>query len=168
MADHHAETGALLGRAVPTPTLAELRPSPLGRDLRLLAGASRDSSSEAVHAAATRVLDVLLRPLAADDRPVPAWFWATGLGRLVARAERAAHRQGGLLATDEAADRLGTKPETVEAWLADGAIPSVRDEAGRPLVPLAAVERRRLVALDLVAARPTHGDVLLAQRPLAS
>lgn len=168
VADHHAATGSLLGRTAPRPTLAELRRSPLGQDLRLLAGASKGTSSETVQAAATRVLDLLLRPLAADDRTVPAWFWATGLGRMVARAERAAHGPGGLLTLDETADRLDTKPATVEGWLADGAIRSVPDEDGRPLLPRATVERRRLVALDLAGVPSCTNDVLLAERPLAS
>lgn len=168
VADHHAETGALLGRAGAPPTPAELRRSPLGRDLRLLAGATRESAPAAVQAAAIRVLDLLLRPLAADERPVPARFWTTGLGQVVARAERAVRSPSGLLTPDEAAARLGADRATVEAWLADGALPSVPDEDGRPLVPKAAVERRRLVALELVGVLRGSGDVLLAEHPLAS
>lgn len=168
VADHHAETGALLGRAVARPTPGDLRRSPLGHDLRLLTEASGGTAPEAIEAAATRVLDLLLRPVAGDERPVPTQFWATGLGRLVARAARAAHGPGGLLTPDEAAAGMGADRATVEAWLADGSIPSVPDEAGRPLVPRAAIERRRLVALELADARPEAGDVLLAERPLAS
>lgn len=168
IADHHAATGATLGRPIPTPTPAELRAGPLGRDLLLLAAADRGAPPAAVRAASARVLDLLLRPLALDERSVPAWFWTTGVGRLVARAERAVLAPGGLLTPAEAAARLGAERATVEAWLAAGLLASVGDEDGRPLVPSAAVEGRRLVALELVHDAPTMGDVMLAERPLAS
>lgn len=168
VAEHHAATSAALGRPTPAPRPAELRRSPLGRDLRLLAAADRDAAPAAVHEAATRVLDLLLRPLALDERPVPAWFWQTGIGQLVTRAERAVRAPGELLTSAQAASRLGADWATVEAWLADGLLPAVADEDGRPLVPCDVVERRRLVALELAGERSVLGDIVLAERPLAS
>jgi len=168
VAEHHAATGASLGRPIPAPTPAELRRSPLGRDLRLLAAADRDAAPAAVREAAARVLDLLLRPPALDERPVPTWFWRTGIGQVVARAERAVRAPGELLTPTEAASRLGADRETVEAWLADGLLSAVADEEGRPIVPSDVVERRRLVALELAGERSVLGDVMLAEHPLAS
>ena len=150
VAEHHRSLGAALGRATDPPTLAELQQSPLGRDLRLLAGADPTAApSTAIREAMARVKELLLRPLAADEYAVPEWFWATALGRLVARAERASHGSGGLLEPAEAAARLGVAPSSVERWLAEGSLMTIPDDAGRPLVPHDAVERRRAVARKL-------------------
>src|SRR3712207_4847720 len=98
VADHHRAPGAILGRAGDPPSLGELRESPLGRDLGLLARADRNGTAPtAIRAAARRVEGLLLRPLAMDDYAVPAWFWRTAVGRLLARAERTAHGANGLL-----------------------------------------------------------------------
>ena len=169
VADYYQLLGATLGRATDPPTLAELHQSPLGRDLRLLAGADPTAApATAVREAAARVKELLLRPLAADEYAVPEWFWATALGRLVARAERASHGPRGLVEPAEAAARLGVAPSSVERWLAEGSLAIVPDDAGRPLVPHDAVERRRAVARELPGEASPPGDVLVAERPLAS
>lgn len=148
----------MLGRAAPVPTLAELRRSPLGQELRLLARAGQagqgGAAAEETRAAAERVKETLLRPIAADDYAVPVWFGDTAVGRLLARAERVAFGPDGLLAPAEAAARLGVREAAVAGWLAEGTLPSVADEDGRPFVPRAAVERRRLVALAFAADSP--------------
>jgi hypothetical protein len=163
VADHHRGLGAALGRSADPPSLAELRASPLGQDLRLaVAGSGRPA-----RAAADRVVDLLLRPLAADDYTVPAWFWETALGRLLARAERAGRAPDGLLSAAAAAARLGVARAVVEEWLADGGIETVLAADGRPLVPFAAVERRLVVAAEIEGGPRPPADVLLAQSPAA-
>src|SRR3954465_4933319 len=87
--DHHRAVGAAIGKRSFSPSLAELRQSPLGQDLRLLAMAgSGDVSRDHVRETAGRVTDLLLRPLAAEGMVIPAWFWGTAIGRIVARAAR--------------------------------------------------------------------------------
>jgi len=163
VADHHRALGATIGRDAAAPSLVELRRSPLGQDLLLLSRARRRPlPPSTVAAASERVRAVLLRPLAADDYAVPPWFRATAVGRLLAAAERAAHGPGELLTPDQAAARLGVAPWQISAWTADGTLPSVADETGRLLVPSAAVERRRLVALAV--ADPEPDDVLVSLR----
>lgn len=168
VADHHRSLGALLGRPAFSPTIAELRQSPLGRDLRLLVTADRGTATSAtVRAAAERVAEVLLRPLAADGYAVPAWFWTTAFGRLLARVRRAEFQPDGLLSPAEASAWLGAEQTVVEGWLADGAIEAVADEQGQLLVSREAVARRRAVARELtVVDRPQ--DVLVDEHPLAS
>lgn len=152
VADHHRALGLAIGRRVFSPSIAELRQSPLGRDLRLLAAAARgDALPDAVRAAADRLREILLRPLAADHYAVPTWFWATEVGRIVARAERAA-ANGSLIPLGQAEARLGVAPGSLTPWLEDGALPWVPAETGEPLVRRSTIERLRLVAQ--VAARP--------------
>ncbi|HEU0114138.1 MAG TPA: hypothetical protein VFQ80_05655 [Thermomicrobiales bacterium] len=170
VADHHREIGALIGKRGFSPTLAELRQSPLGRDLRLLAGAAGgDASPATVDAAAARLRSLLLRPLASDDVHVPVWFWGTAIGRLTARAERNARGAAAFVSLPEASARLDVDRATLQAWIAEGALPIVPDEQGQPLIPCSAVERRRLIRLEFSVddlARPD--DVVLAERRLAS
>lgn len=165
VAEEHRALGALLGRVEEPPSLAELRRSPLGRDLRLLAEAGRTGDPAGALAAVRRVEGALLRPVAADGYAVPTWFRGTALGRLLAKAERAAHGDAGLLAPAEAAARLGVPAAAVEGWLAEGALGGVPAEGGGVLVPVAEVERRRAVARGLAG---SAGDVVIAERSLAS
>ena len=96
VADHHRTVGAAIGRRSFSPTLAELRQSPLGQDLRFLTLAGQhDTDQTQVREVASRVTDLLLRPLAADGMVIPAWFWDTAIGRIVARAARASARGPG-------------------------------------------------------------------------
>lgn len=170
VADHHRAVGAAIGKRSFSPSLAELRQSPLGQDLRLLAVAGYgDVSRDQVRETAARVSDLLLRPLAAEQMVIPRWFWFTAIGRIVARAARAAYGDDGLISVDEAADRLGIAPELVLGWAEDGAIASIPDEAGRPFVPRDAIERRRLVARELAGLRGHSGeDVLVREERMAS
>jgi hypothetical protein len=172
VADHHRTVGAAIGRRSFSPTLAELRQSPLGQDLRFLTLAGQHDTDETqVREAASRVTDLLLRPLAADGLVIPAWFWSTAIGRIVARAARASYGPGGLIDLAEAAQRLGVSPAIVSGWIVDGAIAALPDEQGRMLVPSDAIERRRLVALALdgALATATRGeDVLVHEERLAS
>jgi hypothetical protein len=171
VADHHRTVGAAIGRRSFSPTLAELRQSPLGQDLRYLTLADQHSDETQVREVASRVTDLLLRPLAADGMVIPAWFWSTAIGRVVARAARASYGPGGLIDLTEAAQRLGVSPAIVSGWTVDGAIAALPDEQGRMLVPSDAIERRRLVALALDSTLATAGrgeDVLVHEERLAS
>jgi hypothetical protein len=170
VADHHRAVGAAIGRRSFSPTLAELRQSPLGQDLRLLAAAGYgDVSRDHVRETAGRVTDLLLRPLAAEGMVIPAWFWDSAIGRIVGRAARVTYGDHGLMSAAEAADRLGVAPELVAGWMADGAIATIPDEAGRPLVPRDAIERRRLIARDLTGLQPELSeDILVSEERLAS
>lgn len=171
VADHHRTVGAAIGRRSFSPTLAELRQSPLGQDLRFLTLASQQSDETQVREVASRVTDLLLRPLAAEGMVIPAWFWSTAIGRIVARAARASYGPGGLIDLTEAAQRLGVSAAIVSGWTTDGAISALPDEQGRMLVPSDAIERRRLVALALDSTLVAAGrgeDVLVHEERLAS
>jgi hypothetical protein len=170
VADHHRAVGAAIGKRSFSPSLAELRQSPLGQDLRLLAVAGfGDVSRDHVRETAGRVTDLLLRPLAAEGMVIPAWFWGSAIGRIVARAARATYGDDGLMSIADAADRLGISPEFVAAWTADGAIVSIPDEAGRPMVPRDVIEKRRVVARELTGLQIDGGeDVLVREQRLAS
>lgn len=168
VADHHRALGALIGRRSFSPTIAELRQSPLGRDLRLLANAAAgDVPADGVRRAAERLADALLRPLAADEMPVPVWFWATAVGRLVARAEVASRGEAAFLSLAQAAARLEVGTETLRGWIADGGLPALPDGVGGWLVGRREVERRQAVRLALVDdLRPD--DLLPGEQRLAS
>lgn len=172
VADHHRAVGAAIGKRSFSPTLAELRQSPLGQDLRLLAVAgSGDVSRDHVRDTAGRVTDLLLRPLAAEGMVVPAWFWGSAIGKIVARAARVTYGDDGLMSITDAADRLGVAPAIVAGWTTDGAITTIPDEAGRPLVPRDAIEKRRAVARELSGLEieiETGEDVLVREQRLAS
>jgi hypothetical protein len=170
VADHHRAVGAAIGKRSFSPSLAELRQSPLGQDLRLLAAAGYgDVSRDHVRETAARVSDLLLRPLAAEQMVIPRWFWSTAIGRIVARAARITYGNDGLMTVDDAADRLGIAPELVMGWTTDGAIASIPDDTGRPLVPRDAIERRRLIARELAGLRTDSGeDVLVREERMAS
>jgi hypothetical protein len=170
VADHHRAVGAAIGRRSFSPTLAELRQSPLGQDLRSLAAAGfGEINRNDIRETAARVTDLLLRPLAGEALVIPVWFWSTAIGRVVARAMRATFDDGGLMPAVEAADRLGVEPAIVMSWIADGAISAVPDETGRLLVPRDAIEQRRVVARDLSGWQIESGeDVLVREQRLAS
>ncbi len=170
VADHHRAVGAAIGKRSFSPSLAELRQSPLGQDLRLLTVAAYgDVSRDHVRETAGRVTDLLLRPLAAEGLVIPAWFWSTAIGRIVARAARVTYGNDALMSIDDAADRLGIAPELVVAWTENGSITAIPDETGRPLVPRDAIERRRTIARELAGLRIDGGeDVLVREQRLAS
>jgi hypothetical protein len=172
VADHHRAVGAAIGKRSFSPSLAELRQSPLGQDLRLLAMAgSGDVSRDHVRETAGRVTDLLLRPLAAEGMVIPAWFWGSAIGKIVARAARVTYGDDGLMSVSDAADRLGVSPATVTGWTTDGAIAMIPDEAGRPLVPRDAIEKRRAVGRELAGLEieiETGEDVLVREQRIAS
>ena len=170
VADHHRAVGAAIGKRSFSPSLAELRQSPLGQDLRLLTVAGYgDVSRDQVRDTAGRVTDLLLRPLAAEGMVIPAWFWASAIGKIVARAARATYGDDGLMSIADAADRLDIAPELVAAWTADGAIASIPDDAGRSMVPRDAIEKRRAVSRELAGMLIEGGeDVLVREQRLAS
>jgi len=172
VADHHRAVGAAIGKRSFSLTLAELRQSPLGQDLRLLAMAgSGDVSRDHVRETAGRVTDLLLRPLAAEGMVIPGWFWGSAIGKMVARAARVTYGDDGLMSVTDAADRLGVAPAIVAGWTTDGSITTIPDEGGRPLVPRDAIEKRRAVARELAGAEieiETGEDVLVREQRLAS
>src|SRR3954453_12446850 len=121
VADHHRAVGAAIGRRSFSPTLAELRQSPLGQDLRTLAAAGfGDINRNDVRETAARVTDLLLRPLAGEALLIPVWFWSSAIGRVVARAMRATFGDGGLILIVEAADRLGIDTAAIMGWRSGG------------------------------------------------
>jgi hypothetical protein len=147
VANQHQTLGAAIGRRAFSPTIAELRQTPLGHDLRLLAHAAHeDVSPDAIHSAAIRVKDIVLRPLAADEYETPSWFWESGLGQLLARAERLAFGRSGLLSVAQTARRLGVAPGIIQEWIERGVLPALPDEKGRPQIPRAVVNHRLEVA----------------------
>lgn len=161
VANQHQTMGAAIGRHAFSPTIAELRQTPLGRDLRLLAGAAEeDVDPEDILSASTRVKDLLLRPLAADEHETPAWFWQSGLGQMLARAERLAHGRNGMLSVAQSARQLGVAPGIVQEWIASGLLPSLPDEKGRPQVPRSVIAHRREVARLLAAETPESHERL--------
>jgi hypothetical protein len=172
VADYHRELGAAIGRRSFSPSQAELRQSPLGLDLRVLAMAGAvDLGQELVRESAARVTDVLLRPLAAEALVVPAWFWTSAIGRLVARAARGTYAAGELIPVHEAAAHLDVDAEEIFGWIADGGIVTIPDEAGRPLVPRETIEHRRQIARELDAWRleeHTGEDIVVGEARLAS
>jgi hypothetical protein len=170
VADHHRQVGAAIGRRSFSPTLAELRQSPLGQDLRLLAVAGQgDIGQVQVRETASRVTDLLLRPLAAEGMVIPTWFWSTAIGRLVARAARVSYGPDGLMSVSDAADRLGVAPALIVGWTVDGAIAAIPDENGRLMVPREAIEKRRQIASELAGLPIDEGeDVLVREQRLAS
>jgi hypothetical protein len=172
VADHHRAVGAAIGKRSFSPSLAELRQSPLGQDLRLLAVAGYgDVSREHVQETVGRVTDLLLRPLAAEGMVIPTWFWRSAIGKMVARAARVTYGDDGLMSIADAADRLEVAPAIVAGWTTDGAIATIPDEGGRPLVPRDAIEKRRAVARELAGMEiemETGEDVLVREQRLAS
>jgi hypothetical protein len=164
VADHHRALGAAIGRRSFSPTLAELRQSPLGQDLRVLAAAGlSDFDQLRVRETASRVTDLLLRPLAAEGMVIPSWFWSTAIGHMVARAARASYGDHGLISVKEAADRLEIAPALVAAWARDGAISAFPDEGGHLLVPRETIEKRRQVARELAGLELDGGEVVLVR-----
>jgi excisionase family DNA binding protein len=152
VAEYYATLGADLGRSSVSPSTAALRRSPLGRRLRHLAAVARgneDAVVADVRRQADDVIALLLRPLAATDFGVPAWFWQTSLGRLLAAAIHRTHAADDLFCPASAAERLNVPRATIDRWLADGTLDAVRDETGSPFVPARTIERLRIVAREL-------------------
>jgi hypothetical protein len=136
-----------------TPRLADLRESSLGVDLRRLAAYGLGETNEApddVLTAVESTLQVLFWPTAATDYEVPAPFWRTLLGRMLARAKRRALAVEGLIGIAAAARMLGVDEATVERWTAERLLESVPTAAGgRMLVGRRSVERLLAVAAEL-------------------
>ncbi len=149
VAEHHLRLGAELGRTTSSPSLSVLRRSPLGRKLRRLAAVGQgmeDATAATIRRDADDVVALLLRPLTATDYHVPAWFWQTSLGRLIAAAVYRTYRADDLFCPASAAERLNLDRKTIERWLDDGTLDSVRDETGARFVPAKTIERLRDVA----------------------
>ncbi len=152
VADCHAELGNELGRSSAVPSISVLRRSPLGRKLRHLAAVARgeeDAVPAEVRRLADEVIALLLRPFAAADFSVPAWFWQTSLGHILAAAVHRTYAADDLLCPASAAERLNVEPATLDRWLESGTVDSVRDEAGSSFVPARTLERLRAVAREL-------------------
>jgi excisionase family DNA binding protein len=141
--------------AGPPPSLAQLRAGTLGQDLAhlaLVAAGRIRESRERVLAAIDAVLQLLFWPAGADDYAVPRSFWATDLGRLLARAKFRAFAPADLVGIGAAARQLGVTRPTVYRWMDDGALDYVRDEvSGRSFVLRRGVDRYRQAAAELAA-----------------
>jgi hypothetical protein len=151
-AENVRRSGLLGLTAATTPTLADLRQSPLGLDLQRLAeyavGVTNESPDE-VLAAIESTLQVLFWPTAADDYDVPAPFWRTLIGRMLARAKRRALAADGLIGVAAAARLLGVDEATIERWTAERLLDSVPTAPGdRPLIGRRSVERLLAVAVE--------------------
>jgi hypothetical protein len=149
IAEYHHRVGVELGRTTTSPSLSVLRRSPLGRKLRRLAAVAQgteDVATATIRRDADDVVALLLRPLAAADYQIPAWFWQTALGRLIAGAVYRTYRADDLFCPSSAAERLNLDRKTIDRWLDDGTLDSVRDETGARFVPVQTIERLRDVA----------------------
>lgn len=148
VANHHGSLGVAIGRRAFSPSIAELRQSPLGRDLKTLTRAvACKTRPEDVVAAAERVRDVLLRPIASAGAAVPEWFWNTALGQIMARAERIALEPDGVLTVNQAATVLDAEPRQIETWIASGLLASLPGERDGVVIPREEVERMHSIAL---------------------
>ena len=143
VADQHRALGALIGRPGYSPSIAELRSSRLGRELRALA--QGQLQQEEITSLITEVRDVLLRPAASEATAVPTWFWRTGLGRMLAAAEREALGHRDLLTLPEASIALHTAEADLRRLMASGVVAWLPDEAGEPLVTRSTIDRLRSV-----------------------
>jgi hypothetical protein len=149
IAEYHLRLGIELGRTTTSPSLSVLRRSPLGRKLRGLTAVAQgtdDAAAATIRRDADEVVALLLRPLASADFHVPAWFWQTALGRLIAGAVYRTYRADDLFCPSSAAERLNLDRQTIDRWLDDGTLDSVRDETGARFIPVQTIERLRDVA----------------------
>jgi hypothetical protein len=149
VSEYHLRLGGELGRSSPSPSLSALRRSPLGRKLRRLAAVAQgtdDAAAATIRRDADDVVAMLLRPLAAVDFHAPAWFWQTSLGRLIAAAVYRTYRTDDLFCPASAAERLNLDRATIDRWLDDGTLDSVRDDTGARFIPVRTIERLRDVA----------------------
>ncbi len=139
--------------ATAAPSLEDLRAGPLGQDLArlaLVADGTRDEPQDRVQAAIEAVLQLLFWPAAADDFVVPRTFWATDLGRLLARAKYRAVAAVDLVGIGNAARQLGVSRPTIYRWMDDGSLDYVHDDAsGRSFVLRRGVDRYQQVAAEL-------------------
>lgn len=164
VADYHAALGTELGRTSVQLTTAVLRRSPLGRKLRRLAAVARgeeDAVAADVRRQAEEVIALLLRPLAATDYQIQAWFWQTALGRTLAAAIHKTYAADDLFCPASAAERLNVDRATIDRLLTDGLLDPVPDETGATFVPARGVERLRTIARELEGATwsPANDDV---------
>jgi excisionase family DNA binding protein len=141
--------------AAAPPSLAQLRAGSLGQDLvrlALVADGRIREPRERVLAAIDAVLQLLFWPAGADAYTVPRSFWATDLGRLLARAKYRAFAAEDLVGIGAAARQLGVTRPTIYRWMDDGSLDYVRDEiSGRSFVLRRGVDRYRQVAAELAA-----------------
>jgi hypothetical protein len=151
--EHH-RLNHLLGLAgTPSPTIAELRRSLLGEDLRRLAlyGLGHtDEKPEDVLTAVESTLQVLFWATAANDYEVPLAFWRTTLGRMLGRAKRRALAAEGLVGIGATARLLGVDEPTVERFIAERLLDAVPNATGgRTLVGRRSVDRLLAVAAEV-------------------
>ena len=140
------------------PSSEQLRAGPLGQDLRRLAlvadGRIREPAERVLSAIAS-VLGLLFWPAGGDEVAVPRAFWASHLGRMLARAKYRAFAGEDLVGIAAAARQLGVSRPTIYRWIDDGSLDHVRDDRrGRTFLLRRGVDERQRVA---AARRPgTH------------
>jgi len=155
VADYHAAVGTLLGLPISPPELGELRRGPLGHDLRtLVAAIESERDPQRIRAAVARVRDLLFRPLAADQAPIPVWFQESALGERLGAAERASYGAVEFLSIEAVAAEIGATRAMVADWVETGAMVAVSDGDGRSVVPRPVVDRWRSVGAAF--ANKTH------------
>jgi excisionase family DNA binding protein len=149
--EHH-----LLGlMAGPDQSLAELRAGPLGQDLARLAAVAAGQviePHEQVIAAIDTVLQLLYWPAGAEDYSVPRAFWATDLGRMLARAKFRAFPAQALVGIGDAAEHLGVSRPTIYRWMEARSLDFVHDEiSGRSYVLRHGIDQRLQATASLQA-----------------
>jgi excisionase family DNA binding protein len=153
--DAHRLATRLGPAAAASRSVEQLRAGSLGPDLlrlALVADGRLREPREHVLAAIESVVGLLFWPAGADDYVVPRTFWATDLGRLLARAKYRAFGAADLVGIGVAARQLGVSRPTVYRWIDDRTLDAVRDDvSGRTYVLRNDVDQRRLVAEALTA-----------------
>jgi excisionase family DNA binding protein len=137
------------------PSSEQLRAGPLGQDLRRLAlvadGRLREPAERVLSAIAS-VLGLLFWPAGGDEVAVPRAFWATNLGRMLARAKYRAFAGEALVGIAAAARQLGVSRPTIYRWMEDGSLDHVRDDrSGRTFLLRRGVDERERIAAALRA-----------------
>jgi excisionase family DNA binding protein len=140
---------------LPLPTLEQLRAGPLGRDLARLAlvadGHLREPQAE-VATVIDAVVQLLFWPAGAEEYTVPRTFWATDLGRMLARAKFRAFGAADLVGINAAAEQLGVSRPTIYRWMDDRSLDYVHDEiSGRTFLVRHGIDLRCQVAAELMA-----------------
>jgi hypothetical protein len=114
----------------------ELAQGPLGQGLAAIAAAAEGEDVDHAVLAETiqRVLETLFVPLYGDVAAIPAGFYATPLGEMIAAAQARLYTAGDVMTAAAAARRLGMSRSNVTRLMNTGRLPYIRqDGIRRPL-----------------------------------
>jgi excisionase family DNA binding protein len=136
-----------LGQSVNTPSVTELRNSPIGKDLARLASiaAGHDHADrEETFRMVNSVLELLFWPAGEDEYQAPRAFWEEPLGKLLSQAKLRSVDASELMSVGNAAQILGVTRPTIYRWMDDHTLNYVRDDlSGRTFVLRGDVETLR-------------------------